>query len=237
MKKCVTLSKWGIQRVNPGAVTSRLDAKIIVAATTTVHIQSRRSVGKEFDTSAENSATTTFPQPESRPTVSQTCRLGLSREVLARADEAASIWRLRACRPGRFIEPPEQAGAVWQENSVQPSWARFPMVSRQMAAFSGAAYPVDPPPFESRLPYPRTRDEPIRYRAEVMAPGEDFDQTGFELPAAPAAPAEATGQGLLFDDDCSQADSADAEPASWTGGAEQAGPAADWVQADARKAV
>ena len=45
MKKCVTLSKWGIQRVNPGAVTSRLDAKIIVAATTTVHIQSRRSVG------------------------------------------------------------------------------------------------------------------------------------------------------------------------------------------------
>ena len=36
-----------------------------------------------------------------------------------------------------------------------------------------------------------------------MASGEDFDQTGFELPPAPEAPAEATGQGLLFDDDCS----------------------------------
>lgn len=67
MEKCVTLSKWGIQRVNPGAVASRLDAKIIVAATTTVHIQSRRSVGKEFVTSPVNSATTSFPQPEIRP--------------------------------------------------------------------------------------------------------------------------------------------------------------------------
>ena len=106
-----------------------------------------------------------------------------------------------------------------------------------VAADSGAAYPVDPPPFESRLPYPRPRDEPIRYRAEVMAPGEDFDQTGFELPAAPAAPAEATGQGLLFDDDCSQPDSADAEPVFWTGGTEQAGPADDFIQADALEAV
>ena len=33
-----------------------------------------------------------------------------------------------------------------------------------------------------------------------MAPGDDFDQTGFELPPAPEASAEATGQGLLFDD-------------------------------------
>ena len=38
------------------------------------------------------------------------------------------------------------------------------------------------------------------YRAEVMAPGEDFDQTGFELPPAPEAAAEVTGQRLLFDD-------------------------------------
>ena len=50
------------------------------------------------------------------------------------------------------------------------------------------------------LPYPRPRDEPIRYRTEVVAPGEDFDQTGFELPPAPESPAEATVQGLLFDD-------------------------------------
>jgi hypothetical protein len=83
---------------------------------------------------------------------------------------------------------------------------------------TGAAYPVDPPPFASRLPYPWPRDEAIRYRAEVMAPGEDFDQTGFEL---------------LFDDDCSQPDSANAEPVFWTGGTEQPGPADDFVQADA----
>ena len=66
MKKCVTLSKWGIQRVNPGAVTARLDAKIIVAATTTGQIQSRRSVGREFGTSPVNIAATLFPQPEIR---------------------------------------------------------------------------------------------------------------------------------------------------------------------------
>ena len=75
-----------------------------------------------------------------------------------------------------------------------------PEVTVLVAADCGAAYPVDPPLFESRLPYPRPRDEPIRYRAEVMAPGEDFEQTGFELPPAPADPAGATGQGLLFDD-------------------------------------
>ena len=68
------------------------------------------------------------------------------------------------------------------------------------AQAGGAAYPVDPPPFESRLPYPRPRDEALRYRAEAMEPGEDFDQTGFELPPASEASAEATGQGLLFDD-------------------------------------
>jgi len=70
-----------------------------------------------------------------------------------------------------------------------------------------------------------------------MAPGEDFDQTGFELTPAPAAPAEATGQELLFDDDFSHPDSADAEPVFWTGGTEQAGPADDFVQADALEAV
>ncbi|MSU49352.1 MAG: hypothetical protein EXS37_09750 [Opitutus sp.] len=112
-----------------------------------------------------------------------------------------------------------------------------PEVTVLVAADSGAAYPVDPPPFESRLPYPRPRDEPIRYRAEVMAPGEDFDQTGVELPPAPEAPAEATGQGLLFDDDCSQPDSADAEPVFWADGAGQAGPADDFVQADALESV
>lgn len=106
-----------------------------------------------------------------------------------------------------------------------------------VSADSGTAYPIDPPSLESRLPYPQPRDEAIRYRAEVMVPGEDFDQTGFELPPAPAAPAEATGQGLLFDDDCSQPDSADAEPVFWADGAGQPGPAETFVQADALESV
>lgn len=108
-----------------------------------------------------------------------------------------------------------------------------PEVTVLVAANSGAASPVDHPPFESRLPYLRSRDEPIRYLAEVMEPGEDFDQTGFELPAAPAAPAEALEQELLFHDDCSQPDSADAEPVLWTGDVGQSGPDHNFVQADA----
>jgi hypothetical protein len=112
-----------------------------------------------------------------------------------------------------------------------------PEVTVLVAADSGPAYPVDPPPFASRLPYPRPRDEPLHYRAEVMAPGEDFDQTGFELPLAPQASAEATGQGLLFDDDCSHPDSADGEPVFWTGGAEQVGPADDFIQAHPLESV
>jgi hypothetical protein len=35
-------------------------------------------------------------------------------------------------------------------------------VTVPVATDSGGAYPVDPPPFESRLPYPPPRDEPIR---------------------------------------------------------------------------
>ncbi|MSU47668.1 MAG: hypothetical protein EXS37_00980 [Opitutus sp.] len=69
-----------------------------------------------------------------------------------------------------------------------------------------------PAPVRGATAYPRPRDEPIRDRAEVMAPREDFDQSGFELPPALAASAEATGHGLLFDDDCAQPDSADGEP-------------------------
>jgi len=33
---------------------------------------------------------------------------------------------------------------------------------------------LDPPDFPPGLPYPKPRDEPIRFRAEVMEPGEDF---------------------------------------------------------------
>jgi hypothetical protein len=113
----------------------------------------------------------------------------------------------------------------------------IPEVTVRVAAESGTIYPVDSPRFESRLPYPRSRDAPLRYRAEVTAPREDFDQTGFELPPAPKAPAEAAGQGQSFDDDCSQPDSADGAPVFWTGGAEQSVPAEDFVQADALESV
>ena len=108
-----------------------------------------------------------------------------------------------------------------------------PDVPVLVAADSGVAYQANPPPFKSRLPYPRHRNEQIRNRLEMMMLGEDFDHSGYELPPAPAASAEVTGQGLLFDDDCSQPDLADGEPVFWTDGAEQAGPADDFVQADA----
>ena len=118
-----------------------------------------------------------------------------------------------------------------------PFGSALPEVTTLVAADSGTGYPVDPPQIASRLPYPRPRDEPLRYRAEVMEPGEDFDETGFELPPAPEAPAEATGPGLLFDDDCSQPDSADGEPVFWIGRAEQPGPSDDFAQAEALESV
>ncbi len=74
-----------------------------------------------------------------------------------------------------------------------------------------------------------------------MEPGEEFDQTGFELPPPPqVAPADA-GQGELFGDDyaqpdlsaCSaQADSADREPVFWSASDGQAFPTDDGVQPD-----
>ena len=51
-----------------------------------------------------------------------------------------------------------------------------------------------------------------------MAPGEDIDQTGFELPPAPEAAADAAGQGQLFVDDHVQPDAADGEPVFWSEG-------------------
>jgi len=55
-----------------------------------------------------------------------------------------------------------------------------------------------------------------------MEPGEDFDQTGFELPAAPQVTPADAGQGELFGEDYSQPDANDAEPVFW--------PAADGRQ-------
>jgi hypothetical protein len=112
-----------------------------------------------------------------------------------------------------------------------------PEVTVLVAADSGAAYPVDPLRCESRLPYPRPRDDPLRYRAAVTESGEAFDQTGFEFPPTPAAATEAAGQGQLFSDDYSQPDAADGEPVFWGDSAGQPFPAADFVQADVSEAV
>jgi len=61
--------------------------------------------------------------------------------------------------------------------------------------------------------------------------GRVTDPTG-----APEAPAEATGQGRLFDDDYSQPDAADGEPVFWTGSAGQPFPDDDFVHAGALEA-
>ena len=98
---------------------------------------------------------------------------------------------------------------------------------------TGDFHPLDPPDFPPGLPYPQPRGEPIRFRAEVMEPGESFDQTGFELPPPPhVAPADA-GQGELFGDDYSQPDAADGEPVFWSANTGQDCSAADFVQGDA----
>ena len=52
-------------------------------------------------------------------------------------------------------------------------------------AASGELHVLDPPGWRSGLPYPKLRDESIRFRAEVMEPGDDSNQTGFELPSTP----------------------------------------------------
>jgi hypothetical protein len=80
--------------------------------------------------------------------------------------------------------------------------------------------------------YPQLRDDPTRFRAEVMAPGEGFDQTGFELPRTPqVAPAD-SGQGEMFADDYSQPDAADAEPVFWRTSGGEGFPEDDFIQPD-----
>ena len=66
-----------------------------------------------------------------------------------------------------------------------------------------------------------------------MEPGEDFDQTGFELPLPPQVAPTDPGQGELFGDDYSQPDSADGEPVFWCDGGDQSASENDFVQADA----
>jgi hypothetical protein len=99
-------------------------------------------------------------------------------------------------------------------------------------AARGTAHPLDSPAWPIGPPYPKKRAEPIRFRAEIVAPWKDFDETGFELPSAPrVAPAD-VGQGELLADNYSQPDAADGEPVFWTDGGIQASPDDDFVQAD-----
>jgi len=112
-----------------------------------------------------------------------------------------------------------------------------PEVDVLIDAATGDCHALDPPDFPPGLPYPQPRDEPIRFRAEVMEPDEDFDQNGFELPMPPQmAPAD-SGQGELFGEDYSQPDSADSEPVFWPAADGQASPDDDFVQADAAESL
>ena len=107
-----------------------------------------------------------------------------------------------------------------------------PEVAVLVDAASGELHALDPPELPPGLPYPQPRDEPIRFRAEVMEPGEDFDQTGFELPPPPQVVPTDAGQGELFGDDYAQPDSADGEPVFWSASGGQAFTTDDGVQPD-----
>ena len=67
----------------------------------------------------------------------------------------------------------------------------LPEVTVLVDAESGTAHPVDSPHCASRLPYPRPRAEPLRYRAEMMAAGDDFRPDGLRT----ATRARSTGGG------------------------------------------
>lgn len=112
-----------------------------------------------------------------------------------------------------------------------------PEVAVLIDAATGDCHGVDPPDFPPGLPYPQPRHEKLRFRAEVMEPEEDFDQTGFELTPPPQVATADSGQGELFGDDYSQPDAADREPVFWTDGADQSTPEDDFVQADAVESV
>lgn len=137
--------------------------------------------------------------------------------VEARAEIAASLAPLGLARPHErpfALGPPR------------------PEVNVLIDAATGACHALDPPVFPPGLPYSQPRDEPIRFCAEVLAPGESFDQTGFEWPLPPhVAPVDA-GQGELFGDDYAPPDSADGEPVFWSASGGQAFTTDDGVQPD-----
>ena len=100
-------------------------------------------------------------------------------------------------------------------------------------AASGAAHPIESPAWSSGLPYPQHRDDVIPFRAEVMEPGESFDQTGFELTPASLRADDEGGQQELFSDDCSQSDASDGEPVFWPASTGPSQPEENYFQPDA----
>ncbi len=66
-----------------------------------------------------------------------------------------------------------------------------------------------------------------------MEPGEEFDQTGFELPPVPGTRGSTDGQQELFSDDWSQPDAADGEPVFWPASTGPNHPEENYLQPDA----
>ncbi len=104
-------------------------------------------------------------------------------------------------------------------------------------AGTGQAYLTAPPRCAQRLPYTQVQAESLRYRAAVMEPGDNFEQMGFTLPAAPEDPAEADGQRELFSDDYTQPDASDSEPIFWPEAPAPAHSGEDFIQTDALESV
>jgi hypothetical protein len=96
---------------------------------------------------------------------------------------------------------------------------------------SGTTYPLGESRTVGAFYWPRPRQEPLSHRRWMMEPGEDFDQTGLELPPIPRELADVE-QAQLFDDGVQQ-DAPDGEPVFWRGSEAQATPEDDYVQHDA----
>ena len=107
-------------------------------------------------------------------------------------------------------------------------------------AASGTRHPIAPSPCPTRLPYPQTRPEKLRFRAEMAPAGQAYDQLGFEWGPEWAAIDRDAAQGELFGDESCQPDAPDGEPIFWlepaadgVGFYPDEAPADEGVQADA----
>jgi hypothetical protein len=101
--------------------------------------------------------------------------------------------------PARILVKPVKIGAVPNTVGIgnTPEWRSSALID----AATVDCHALDPPDFPPGLPYLQPLDEPIRFRTEVMEPGESFDQSGFELPPPPQVAPTDAGQGELFGDD------------------------------------